>query len=467
MSKEKQLVKNTLIYAFGNFGSKLLTFLLLPIYSSYLTQEEFGTFDLIVNTAALIIPIITFQIMDGIYRFILTEKDESKVKKYITNGVFVALMNIAIFTVLYLILNSFLNIENKFIIYFYLITNIFYTLWAQIARGLKKNLEYAIAGIIITVLTLVFNIIFIIKFNFKVNGLVVSYIIANVCAFIYLEGKVKITRFIDFKLRSKNIKIKLCKYSVPLIPNTMSWWMMNASDRYMILYFLNSSVNGLYAMANKFSSIIVIINSFFSLAWQESAIVEYENKDRDEYYTKMFNIYMKIQLAGTIVLIPFTKLIFNFLVRGEFLDGYKLVPILYIASVFSAFSVFYGTGYLSANDTKGSFNTTLIGAIINILLNFITIPAFGMYGAAISTLVAYLIVWVVRIKQTKKYFNIKIENKNLFTLTSIVLVFSGLYYINNVILQIILFIIATIIFILYNKELFLKIIQIVKKIIKR
>ena len=467
MSKEKQLIKNTAIYAFGNFGSKLLTFFLLPIYSSYLTQAEFGYFDLIINTSALVIPIITFQIMDGIYRFILVEEIEEKRNKYISNGIFIAIRNTIIFTILYIITIKILKIDDYISIYLYLITTIFYNLWAQISRGLKKNLEYAIAGIIITIVTLTLNILFIIKFDFKVNGLVISYIIANIIAVIFIELKVGILKLINFKLIDKKTINKLSKYSVPLIPNTMSWWMMNAADRYMILYFLNASVNGLYAMANKFSSIIVIINSFFSLAWQESAILEYEKKDRDDYYTRMFNIYMKIQLAGTIVLIPFTKIVFSLLIRGEFVEGYKLVPILYSASVFSAFSVFYGTGYLSANDTKGSFYTTLIGAILNILINIIAIPIVGVYGAGFSTLISYLIVWIIRIKQTKKYFKIEINKKSLFQLITICVVFSLLYYINNLLLQVILLFIGSIIFMIYNKDLFLKILNKIKNIIVR
>lgn len=467
MSKEKSLIKNTIIYAIGNFGSKLLVFLLLPIYTSYLTTSEFGYFDLIVNTVSLLVPLITFQMMDGIYRFILVEEEDLKIKKYISSGIYTVFRNIIIFTIIYIIAISIFKLQNFISIYLYIVTTILYNLWSQITRGLKKNIDYALAGVIVTVLTLIFNIIFIVKFNFKVNGLVLSYIIANIVAILYLEYKVSIRKYISFKNKENKIISKLNRFSVPLIPNTMSWWMMNVSSRYMITFFLNNGVNGLYSMANKFSSIIVIINSFFSLAWQESAILEYNQKDRDDYYTRMFNVYMKLQLTGMLILLPLTRLAFSTFVKGEFIEGYKLVPILYMASIFSAFSVFYGTGYLSANDTKGSFYTTIFGAGINIGLNIFTIPLFGIYGAGISTLIAYLAVWIIRIVQTKKYFEIKIDKKNILVLLGLNIIFSAIYYIPSYPVQILALIFSVGVFLFVNKEMVNKILGIGLKIIKK
>ena len=464
MSKEKQLIRNTIIYAVGNLGSKLLTFLLLPIYTAYLLESEYGSFDLIVNTVSLILPIITFQVTDGIYRFILGEDDDNKVKKYISNGSIVIFINTIIFTVIYIISSIIFNFNNKILIFIYIISTIFYTLWSQILRGLKRNIEYAVAGIIVTIITLCLNILLIVKFRFGINGLMISYIIANLVATIYLEIKGQVLKFIDFKNINKKTVRMLCTYSIPLIPNVISWWVMNVSDRYMISYFLGAAFNGLYAIANKFSSIIIIINSFFSLAWQESAILEYDSKDRDEYYTKMFNSYMIIQFTGMLVLISLTKLGFILLIKGNYYQGYTIVPILYMASIFSAFSVFYGTGYLSANDTKGSFYTTIIGAVLNIIINLFTLPILGIEGAALSTLISYFVVWIVRVIQTKKYFYIKINKKDFSVLLFFNIVFCFLYYIDNFILSMIMTIVGTIIFVFYNKIIVRKLF---KKVFRR
>lgn len=459
MSKEKTLVKNTLIYAIGNIGSKLLTFLLIPVYTKYLTEAEVGYFDIVINTALLLLPMITFQISDGIYRFIIKTEDEKERKKIISNGYMIVIQNIALFTIIYTIIAVTINLENGILIYLYIISNLLYTMKSQVVRALKKTKEFAVAGFIVTLITLVLNILFIVTFNLKVKGLLIAYIIAFLIGNIYLEYKGRIFKYISFKQADINEKKKLKKFSIPLIPNVISWWIMNLSDRYMITFIINNAANGIYAISNKFSSIIIIVNSFFSLAWQESAIVEYDSKDRDEYYSRMFNTYMKIQLAGAIVLIAFTKIGFKFLVDSKFYLGYRAIPILYVASVFSAFSVFYGTGYQSANDTKGSFQTTIIGAVINILVNIFAIPLWGIEGAAISTLISYLVVWLIRVKQTKKYFSIKLNIKEIISLLLILLGFSGIYYINNIKIEIFMVVLSLIVFSFYNKELIKKILE--------
>lgn len=459
MSKEKQLIKNTIIYAVGNLGSKLLSFLLVPIYTAYLAESEYGTLDLVVNTVALILPIITFQITDGIYRFILRQDDKSKIKEYISNGSIVIFINTIIFTVIYVIGAKFIEFDNKFIIYIYVISTILYTLWAQILRGLKKNIDYAVAGIIVTVITLGLNILLIVKLNFGIEGIMISYAVSNLLAVIYIEMKGKILSCIDFKVINKETIKKLSVYSIPLIPNVVSWWIMNVSDRYMITYFLGAAFNGLYAIANKFSSIIVIINSFFSLAWQESAILEYDSQDRDDYYTRMFNTYMVLQFTGMLILISVTKFAFIFLVKGNYNNGYTIVPILYMASIFSAFSVFYGTGYLSAGDTRGSFYTTIIGAVLNIIINIVALPILGIEGAAVSTLLSYLIVWVVRIVQTRKYFNIKINIKDFSILLTLGIIFCCLYYVDNFVLNIFMILLSVAIFVYYNKGMVMNIVN--------
>lgn len=464
MSKEKELIKNTLIYAVGNIGSKLLTFILIPIYTKYLKEADVGYFDIIVNTALLLLPMITFQISDGIYRFIIKTDDEKERKIIISNGYIIIIQNIALFTIGYILISIGFNVKNSILIYLYIITNLVYTVKGQVVRALKKTKEFAMAGFIVTLVSLLLNIVFITKFKMKTEGLLIAYIIAFFIGSIYLEWKGKILKYFSFEEANINEKRKLKKFSVPLIPNVISWWVMNLSDRYMIANFISNAANGVYSIANKFSSIIVIVNSFFSLAWQESAIVEYDSKDRDEYYTRMFNTYMKIQLGGAIVLIAFTKIVFKFLVKENFYVGYKAIPILYVASVFSAFSVFYGTGYQSANDTKGSFQTTILGAVLNITINIFAIPMWGIEGAAISTLVSYLVVWIVRIIQTKKYFSIKISKLELISLIIILLIFTVIYYVNNIVVEIIMFILSILIFVFFNKEIFIKVLN---KIIKK
>lgn len=452
-SREKLLLKNTIIYAIGNFGSKLLSFLLLPLYTYYLSTNEYGYFDIITTTIILCVPIISFQISDGIYRFLLDCKNDNEKTNIITNTLSILLVNIIIFSILYFIFIQFKDFQYKYIIFIQILVTIIYNVWSQIARGLKKNTEYSIAGVLITFFTVLLNLILLKIFNLKVSALILSYIISYTICIIYLERNIKVLSNINFGFRNKKYMKQLCLYSIPLIPNAVGWWIMSVSDRYILTYYQGVASNGIYAIANKLPSIIMLINGFFSLAWQDSSILEYESSDKNKYYTKTFNYYMKIQFTILIILLAFTKFILKYLVDLKFYSAWTYVPFLYIATVFTAFSVFYGAGYLSSRDTKGAFTTTIFSAIVNFVVNILTIPYIGIQGASLSTMISCIVLWLVRVKQTKKYFNISINMFNLISLVIITIIYTCLYYFNNKYIEVSLMFFSIMIFIFYNKSI--------------
>ncbi|UZW14977.1 oligosaccharide flippase family protein [Clostridium pasteurianum] len=456
MNKEKTLIKNTIIYAIGNFGSKILSFLLVPLYTYYLSTNDYGYFDLITTTIMLLIPIITFQIYDGLYRYLLDSKSNKELSNIISNSFFITIRNLLIFNTIYIIFIQFKMFKYEYLILLQINFNIISNLFAQIARGLKKNIQYSISGILSTFITLSSNVLFIVVINLRVGSLITANILASISIIIYLEYNLKIHKYIKIKLRNKIIKKQLIIYSVPLIPNVISWWLMKVSDRYFLTFYKGMEANGIYAVSNKFPSILIMLNSIFYLAWQESAIIEYKSKDKNQFYTKMFNVLMNIQFCSVIILISFTKFIMKFMVNGDFVSAWIYVPFLYMGTIFNSFSSFYGTGYLSSKDTMGAFYTSIIGGIVNVIINITLIPIIGIQAASFATMISFLVMWIVRLWQTKKYFRIDIKVKNLIILSIISIVFIVFYYNKNYILNIIMMVLSIIIFIVFNKNLIIK-----------
>lgn len=463
MSKEGTLVKNIIIYAIGNFGSKILSFLLIPLYTYYLSTNDYGYFDLITTTIALLTPIITFQIYDGLYRYLLDSKSNSEFTSIISNSFFITVRNVVIFNILYLIFIQFKGFRYQYLILLQINFSILSGLWAQIARGLKKNIEYSISGVISTLIILICNIIFITVMNLKIGSLIASNILSFASVIIYLNWRLKIHKYIKFKIYSKIIKDKLIFFSLPLIPNVISWWFMNVSDRYFLTFYKGVEANGIYAISNKFPSILIMLNSIFYLAWQESAIVEYDSKDKNFFYTKMFNVFMSVEFTSVIVLLAFTKFIMKFMVSAKFQSAWIFIPLLYMGTIFSSFSSFYGTGYLSSKNTIGAFYTSIIGGATNIIINYILIPIIGIQGASFSTMIAFLIMWVARLYQTRKYFTVYINYKRLALLLFISILFIILYYINKTCIDILMMILSMLIFWIFNKNLINRTIMIMKK----
>lgn len=460
MGREKTLFKNSLIYLIGNFGSKFLGILIIPLYTHYLNTEQFGYFDLVVSYITLLTPLVTFQITDALYRYLLDSKDSMESSNIITNSYTIMLLNLFILNLLLLILFQFVDFNYKYLFLIQLDTLILYTIWIQTARGLKQNFLYSVSGVIFTVVSLVSNLFFILVLEYKVNGLILSNIIAAAVTFIYVEYKLRLINYFKIKYISRKFNLKLIKFSLPLIPNVVSWWVMNGSVRTLLTHYEGMQANGLFAIANKFPSILLMLNTIFSLAWQESVITESKSKDNKEFYTKMFNYYIIFQFTGVIIFLSITKFLMQFLVDESYYISWTYIPFLYLATIFSGFSSFYGASYLSSEKTMGSFYTSVLGAVVNLIVAICLIPLIGIQGACVATMLAFLTMWIARIINTRKYFKININIKTLVELSIITAVYVYLYYYENTILEFILFILALIIFALYNKKLLLKVKQV-------
>ena len=467
MSREGTLVKNTIIYAVGNFGSKILSFLLLPFYTYYLSTNDYGYFDLITTTVSLLTPIITFQIYDGLYRYLLDSESGTESSNIISNSFFITVRNLAIFSIGYLIFIQFKSFRYEYLILLQIDFSILSGLWAQIARGLRRNVEYSLSGILATMVILCSNILFITVMNLRLGSLIISNILSSIIVMFYLNQKLKINKYIKIKLNSKIIKKKLIVFSAPLIPNLISWWFMNVSDRYFLAFYKGVGANGIYAISNKFPAVLVMINTIFYLAWQESAITEYNSKDRNEFYTKMFNVLMSLEFTAVIGLLAFTKFIMYFMVNAKFESAWMFVPFLYMGTIFNSFSSFYGTGYLSSKDTIGAFYTSAIGGIFNIIFNIILIPAIGIQGASLSTMMSFLVMWLIRLWQTRKYFKIDIDLKKLIALSGISVLFIVTYYSSNKIIEIVMMALSVIIFFVFNRNLISKTVEFAVKKLKK
>lgn len=469
MNKEKKLMLNTVIYMIGNFSSKFLTFLLIPFYTFYLSEADYGYADIVSTMVAFFLPIISFQLTDGTYRFLIKTDDQVEREKVISSGFSIVLRNLVIANIAYVILNLLVDINFKYIIFIQFNVAIINAYILQCSRGLKKNQVYAIGGVISTFLMLGCNILFIVGFKMKAEGLLLANIISHLFACIYVAYKIKFSSYFKTKKSDDEMKNELKKYSIPLIPNYLNWWIMNVSDRLLINIFLGLDFNGLYAVANKFPNIINMVCSMFNMAWQESAITEYDNKQRDKFYSNIFEKYSNVLFTTVIILLASTGLLFDIMINEKFSNAYYVVPFLYLGVIFSTFSSFYGTGYQSSKDTKGAFRSSIFGSIVNFVINLLLIKELGLMAAGVSTMLSFIVMWIYRVIDTKKYFSIKINYKKFSCLIVITGIYIFLYYLEtNLIVRAISILISLGIFVIVNKELVIPMIQkILRKTVKR
>lgn len=426
MNSYKKLLSNTFIFAIGNMGSKLINILLVPLYTHHMTTSDYGTVDFLMNTAQLLLPIISLSIFEASMRFAMNKTEDPK--KVLTNSLFIVLVAI-IGLLLFLPLLEFTNIEKRLLIYLVLIVSsqMIHAIFAQFIRGSGQVLLFTINGIVMSLTLLVSNYFFLVKLSLGIRGyiysLVLAYISSALVLFIFGRLHLFIEKRIDYELLKK-----MLVYSIPLIPNSLMWWIMNISDRYIILVFLGVSANGIYAVANKIPALLNVIHSIFFQAWQLSAIEEYNTEQKASFYSQVFSLFSTVMFVSTSGLLVVVKVIMKNFVASAYYTAWAYTPFLLLGIVFSSFSAFLGTTYIASEKTNGLFKTSVLGAVINVLVTILLIPIMGLNGASIATMLSFFVIWIFRVLDTRKIIHLKINTLNLFLSLVVISLQIGILY---------------------------------------
>lgn len=414
MNKYNKLFKNSIIFAIGNFGSKIINLILVPFYTFYLTTNQYGKVDLLSTMVTLFVPIISISISEAVLRFVMSKEEDTKM--ILTNSIlvfFTVFIGLALFYPLLKYFNYFSGLESFFVAI--LLLQILQTIFSQFIRGIGKVRIYALNGLIFT-LTLGISNVYLLSFlKIGLDGYFYSLIIANFISVLFLFFIGKIYIFIDFSSFNVPIIRKMLRYSIPLIPNSIMWWLVDGANKFLVLFFLGVSSNGLFAVASKIPTILSTLSSIFNQAWQLSAIEEYDSNNKTKFYSAIFMLYSQALFIVSSFILIILKPLYVYAISDNFFESWKLVPFLLLSVIYSSYSVFLGTNYIAAKNTKGVMGTTLVGALTNIILNCIFIPYFGVISVGISSSIGFFLVFLMRLKQTEKYVKINISLKTMFT----------------------------------------------------
>ncbi len=436
MNKKKELAKNTVIIFFGRVCTQLISFFLLPLYTSYLSTSEYGTVDLIQTYVTLLVPIITLELEMSIFRYLIDCRGKEKdTKKLVSNNFFILGISLLVFSILYIIITCFVTIPYRWIIMIDIIVCVLSGNFLQVARGLGRTLDYAISCILTGLTTVISNIILICFVGMQAEGMIISMALANFVCSLYLFVRLKLYNKIDFKIIDFKQMKDMFKYSLPLIPNGISWWIVNVSDRSIISFVLGASANGLYAISNKFPTIISSLTGVFNLSWSESAALHINSKDRDEFFSDITNTVLRLFSALGVGMLACMPFVFPLMIDSKYNEAYNYIPFLVIATVFNVAICLYSQVYLAKKLSKQVASTAIVGAIINIVINVVLIKYIGIYAAAISTMVSYLIMMVYRHFDLKKYVNITIEKKLIIESIIMYTITLIIYFQKSLILQ--------------------------------
>lgn len=461
-----KLMKGTLVYFIGTFLSKALQFLLIPVITAILMPEEYGYYDVIVSTASLVIPVITLQVMEGMFRY-LYNSSLDYARKLISNIVYLLIVSIILLGVGLLVLHSFSDrIQYPVLIFIYYFLFTINTFFQKITRSKGRNKVFAISGVVYTFTMLVLQYVSIALLNLRVEGLLISNILAYIISIIYINYKTGYYKYILLnKLDVKLIK-EIVNYSMPLIPNSLSWWAIGSINTYIVIIFLGVDYNGILAIANKFPSLLTLATSVFQLSWQETAISESEDSKDSRFFSNVFNNYATVIFLFAVIVLFISKIINPYIVSVAYESSWYYIPPLIFAVVYSTLSSFLGAGYLASKKTKGAFTTTIFGSAVNIVITVAFIKYIGLYAPAIGKFSGFVVLMFIRIWDMKTYFKINTNWGNFLLLNAYSLVSVIMYYWLDGILLYLVSLISIVVFFIVNRVLIIKIATKMRDVIK-
>lgn len=406
--KYKVLFKDTFIFALGNLGSKIILFCLVPLYTNFLTAEEYGIADLVFTTSQLIVPIVSIVIYEAVIRFgLIKSQNPAEVLK---TGLVIGTIGTTVTVLITPLFGIYRPLARwKWYLCIYVILYFNSNIFKSYLKVKDKNKIFAGISVVQTFVMALLNIVLLAVLRTGVKG----YLLANICATALaallaanLSGAIRDFQRAKF---NRNLCLEMIKYSTPLILNELSWWVIHSSDKFMIEAMISASALGLYTVASKIPSLINVMISIFGQAWGISSIREIESTNDSGFYSSVLKGYMFITFSACILLVSIIKPFMMIYVGNEFQTAWIFVPILLVSAVFSSISSYYGQLYGALKKSINSMMTTICAAIINIVVNYIFIQKVGIWGAVIGTLSAYIVLVITRMIDVSRFIRIEID----------------------------------------------------------
>lgn len=415
--RKVNLVKNTAMFALGNLGSKLLQIFLVPYYTRVMTDAEFGTADVLQAVVALLLPLLSLTVYEAVFRYAM-ESDYDK-NSVLSAGVAVTVIGTVVLCFTGAVITLVYPIEFMWLVILNSVANAFRSLYSQYTRAIGKTALFTLDNVLITVYVLVFNILFISVFDLGITGYMLGYTLANLISSLFLIIRLKGLAKVKLSLIKSTTVKQMLRFSIPLIPNSICWWLSSFASRLMITFYIGEWANGLFAAAYKIPSLLSVIVTIFFQAWQISANEEFKKNDVADFYTEIYNQIFAIIVTVSSVLMILCRPITSVFLGHDYQSAWSFMPTLLLSMTFFSFAQFLGSIYSANKKTGMAFVTNLIGVVINISLNFILIKYLDVIGCAIATAVSYFVLWISRLIDTHKI--VPIKHDAFITITAIII----------------------------------------------
>ncbi|MBP5433108.1 oligosaccharide flippase family protein [Ruminococcus sp.] len=411
--KYQSLALNTIIFAIGNIGSKIILFLLVPLYTKCMSPDEYGTADLVFTIGQILVPFLSAGIFSAVIRFGISK--ETRHQDVLRNALLIISAGSLIMLLITPLAGLYGAIANwKWYLCAFVITDLFSAVEMNYLKAKEQNKLYTAISLIRTLALALCNVLFLAVLKAGIPGYLLSTILSALLTMVLVAVRGDIFRDIKDSKRNDALMKEMLVYAAPLILNGISWWVIHSSDKTMIEYMVSAAALGIYSVAGRIPSLINVIVSIFSQAWDISSIKEVEDGKDTKFFDNIYSVYSFMVFLITIAAIAVIKPFMHIYVAEEFRTAWMYVPLLLVSAAYGAVGSYFGSFYGALKKSRLSMWSTLLGAVINIGLNLVLIPVMGIWGAVIGTVVAYAAIAVFRTFSVLRYVRININIPRYF-----------------------------------------------------
>jgi len=390
---------------------KAVSLVLMPLYTTALTAGEYGTAELLNSAIEIVLPLLSAGVVEALYRFSIDDdvpKDELFAGSLVVlgGGIVCAGVVCALGRVLW-------NMEHAAAFFVLFCSVCVFKATTQLARGLGHVRRFVAYGLINALAMVVSTYLLLVRAHTGIEGYLwsytIGYLVGGLVAFL---GSAEYRLLAPFRVDRVLLR-RMLVYSLPLVPNLLSWWLVSVSGRYVVLWGSGLAAAGLFTAASKMPSLINIVASVFQQAWQYSTAREIDSPDRGAFFGSVLRGYSLATLSTAGLVIALNRPISRVMLQAEFAEGWRYVPLLMLVASFGVISIFFESFYQALKNSGVLMASTVMGAVVNVILGVALVPFMGPWGAGLAGAVAYALVLVVRARDLRRRINLPIDRLRL------------------------------------------------------
>lgn len=405
----KLFLENFIFFGGLAMLTKALPIIMLPIITGLLTDtSNYGIADMFNVISNFGSQIAIFGMYDAMFREFFELEDNVVYQRKVTSTAFFFVFLFSLFFIILFYLFreslSFLFFDSSIYkniilvsgLQIFIIAN--YSILQAPTRIRNNKKIYFFSGIGIPIVNYTLTIV-LIKIGYTYEAIIYATVISFTIFLIFYS----IINRGDFKIKSVdlNVLIVLFKIGVPLVPTFVIYWILNSVDRLMIIKLLNESELGIYSVGARLASVSLLVYTAFSSGWQYFSFSTMNDKDQVELNSKIFEYLGLVSFFMFVLSLPFINLVFNLMFNGDYVRGAEVFPFLFLSPLFLMLFQTLANQFIIIKKSYYSSLSLLFAGITNLVLNYFFILEFGIKGAALATLISYIVSIIIAIILTK------------------------------------------------------------------